>query len=153
MAAQVWAPNDAAVAQICTLLTEFQSPTADQAQVRGASYIVDAGHRNRVAGGRSPASLRGGTRLRHAPPQLGAALPHNVDIPGFAIAQVWQNLEQARHVPDFNNYLSYIFSKGESLPSDVSVQRLGQRHRLARVALAAGSRGHATVSIAVSSRQ
>jgi hypothetical protein len=34
--------------------------------------------------------------------------------------QVWQQLEQARHVPDFNNYLSYVFSKGESLPSDVS---------------------------------
>jgi len=68
MAAQVWVPNDAAVAQICKLLTEFQSPTADQ-------------------------------------------------------AQVWQQLEQARHVPDFNNYLSYVFSKGESLPSDVSVSR------------------------------
>ncbi|GBF88521.1 transportin-like protein [Raphidocelis subcapitata] len=64
MAAQVWAPNEAAVGQICKLLSDFQSPTADQ-------------------------------------------------------AQVWQQLEAARHVPDFNNYLSFVFSKGESLPSEV----------------------------------
>ncbi|KIY95424.1 Transportin-2 [Monoraphidium neglectum] len=64
MAAQVWVPNETAVAQICQLLSGFQSPTADQ-------------------------------------------------------AQVWQQLQQARHVPDFNNYLSYVFSKGETLPSEV----------------------------------
>jgi hypothetical protein len=33
--------------------------------------------------------------------------------------QVWQQLEAARHVPDFNNYLSFVFSKGETLPSEV----------------------------------
>lgn len=33
MAAQVWVPNEVAVAQICKLLSDFQSPTADQSQV------------------------------------------------------------------------------------------------------------------------
>lgn len=35
--------------------------------------------------------------------------------------QVLQQLEQAKHVPDFNNYLSFIFSKGDNLPLEVRV--------------------------------
>jgi hypothetical protein len=34
---------------------------------------------------------------------------------------VLQQLEQARHVPDFNNYLSFIFSKGDNLPLEVGL--------------------------------
>lgn len=33
--------------------------------------------------------------------------------------QVLQQLDQAKHVPDFNNYLSFIFSKGDNLPLEV----------------------------------
>jgi hypothetical protein len=43
--------------------------------------------------------------------------------------QVLQQLEQAKHVMDFNNYLSYIFSKGDDLPLEVRVL-----HRLRRLA-------------------
>lgn len=43
--------------------------------------------------------------------------------------QVLQQLEQAKHVPDFNNYLSFIFSKGDNLPLEVRpVQLAGQPH-------------------------
>lgn len=37
--------------------------------------------------------------------------------------QILQQLDQAKHVPDFNNYLSFIFSKGDSLPMEVSMQQ------------------------------
>lgn len=37
----------------------------------------------------------------------------------FVLVQVLQQLEQAKHVPDFNNYLSFIFSKGDNLPLEV----------------------------------
>jgi hypothetical protein len=41
-------------------------------------------------------------------------------LPRFTLApQVLQQLEQAKHVPDFNNYLSFIFSKGDNLPMEV----------------------------------
>ena len=36
--------------------------------------------------------------------------------------QVLQQLEQAKHVPDFNNYLSFIFSKGDNLPLEVGTR-------------------------------
>lgn len=39
--------------------------------------------------------------------------------PGANQALVLQQLEQAKHVPDFNNYLSFIFSKGDNLPLEV----------------------------------
>lgn len=40
MAAQAsaWQPNEAGVHQICSLLTEFQKPGTNQAQVRGAGW-------------------------------------------------------------------------------------------------------------------
>ncbi|MEW5299688.1 MAG: hypothetical protein WDW36_002678 [Sanguina aurantia] len=39
--------------------------------------------------------------------------------PGTNQAQIFQQLEQCKVVPDFNNYLSYIFAKGDSLPPEV----------------------------------
>jgi hypothetical protein len=113
MAAQVWAPNESAVAQICKLLSDFQSPTADQAQVRRRlqqrwllATSARGAHPHAALSG-----VRADARRRTAPgPRCTPSAP---------LKQVWQQLEQARHVPDFNNYLSYIFSKGESLPSEV----------------------------------
>jgi hypothetical protein len=35
------------------------------------------------------------------------------------LLQILQQLDQAKHVPDFNNYLSFIFSKGDNLPVEV----------------------------------
>eukprot|EP00879_Flechtneria_rotunda_P017533 GHRR01018382.1.p1 GENE.GHRR01018382.1~~GHRR01018382.1.p1 ORF type:complete len:732 (+),score=218.13 GHRR01018382.1:287-2482(+) len=39
--------------------------------------------------------------------------------PGANQALILQQLEQAKHVPDFNNYLSFIFSKSDNLPMEV----------------------------------
>ncbi|WIA22073.1 hypothetical protein OEZ85_004416 [Tetradesmus obliquus] len=39
--------------------------------------------------------------------------------PGANQALILQQLDQARHVADFNNYLSVIFSKGDNLPMEV----------------------------------
>ncbi|KAF8063844.1 TRN1 [Scenedesmus sp. PABB004] len=39
--------------------------------------------------------------------------------PGANQGQILQQLEQAKHVPDFSNYLSFIFSKGDALPLEV----------------------------------
>ncbi|KAF6260222.1 ARM repeat-containing protein [Scenedesmus sp. NREL 46B-D3] len=39
--------------------------------------------------------------------------------PGANQALVLQQLDQAKHVADFNNYLSFIFSKGDNLPMEV----------------------------------
>jgi hypothetical protein len=33
--------------------------------------------------------------------------------------QILQQLDQAKHVADFSNYLSFIFSKGDNLPMEV----------------------------------
>jgi hypothetical protein len=35
------------------------------------------------------------------------------------VLQILQQLDQAKHVADFSNYLSFIFSKGDNLPMEV----------------------------------
>lgn len=125
MAAQVWVPQDAAVQQICTLLADFQSPTADQAQVRrggaGGTGTTRCASPHARAGSRA-AWLRLLARAQRRAPtfrRLKSIPPPHLNVR----PQVFQKLEQARHVPDFNNYLSYVYSKGDTLPSEVRPQR------------------------------
>mmetsp|Transcript_21721 Transcript_21721/g.47478 ORF Transcript_21721/g.47478 Transcript_21721/m.47478 type:complete len:916 (+) Transcript_21721:105-2852(+) len=48
-----------------------------------------------------------------------AALLEEFQKPGTNQSQALQQLEQYKHVPDFNNYLAYIFARGEQLPVEV----------------------------------
>ena len=52
MSAQVWQPQEAAVHQIVQLLTEYQNPGANQAQVRCLAVIGQGGGRAATAGWR-----------------------------------------------------------------------------------------------------
>ncbi len=170
-----WAPQDAGLQQLAALLSDFQKPGANQAQVGGA--IGAAGRRReavsrgmagdstrvstvRVLGWRRPSSCRrrctGSLRRRlaacagtlatssmHALTSRGQASPHPArpagvscwercarpaprTCPGLctraACMQILKQLEQYSQVPDFNNYLAFIFGKGEQLPIEVGRQ-------------------------------
>jgi hypothetical protein len=61
-------------------------------------------------------------------PPLGASLsdiqPSETHLPCFPYPQVLRELERLNTVPDFNNYLAFIFSRGDALPAEVDVYRI-----------------------------
>jgi transportin-1 len=90
-----WVPQEAGLVQLCTLFAELQKGS-NQAQV---------GFAIRVSSGSTQDQVLQHVRFHHLAPQI--------------LAQ----LDQYRLYPDFNNYLAFIFAKGDQVPIDVSAER------------------------------
>ena len=125
MAAPSWQPDQAGLQQIVGLLTEFQKPGTDQAQVwrggwdpaglfvpEGSSLASDAGGPG--GGGRRQLPLLPGRGAPPSRPPTGGPLCGVLSAP-----QVLSVLEQCKAFPDFNAYLAYIFASGEGLAVEV----------------------------------
>ncbi len=118
-----WTPQDAGLLQLAALLGEFQKPGTDQSQVR--IHPVQAAMSDFILGKLSQSS-RSAPRLiflagwddylEHCSALTGS---HNVSTSWMDACHRSSQLEQYKLVPDFNNYLAFIFAKGEQLAIEV----------------------------------
>ncbi len=103
-----WKPTDAGVQQICHLLAEIQKPGTNQAQVK----ILSCGSQASSSEPAGSEAISNQSNIHKLP----FALPYDVDDKPV---QVLSQLEQCTKIPDFNNYLAYIFADGENLSIEV----------------------------------
>lgn len=111
--AATWQPLESGLLQLVNLLTEYQKPGTNQSQVGWAGFC-------RPHGGpfhRSFQPVQG--PARSTPSQCTGEPPTASRCERSCELQIFQQLEACKQYPDFNNYLTYIFAAGESLPIEV----------------------------------
>ena len=108
--APAWAPQEPGVQQICYLLSEYQKPGTNQSQV--LHWFHEATVTSQL--------------LQHLAHYLKKeyCFVHSPWVL-FTVAlvvclQILAQLEECKNIPDFNNYLAFILSQGDSLPVEVS---------------------------------
>lgn len=104
-----WAPQEPGVQQICYLLSEYQKPGTNQSQVVHVTTNL--------------------LLVVHAyctlPREdvLSCTVTLCVMEVCAVLLQILAQLEECKNIPDFNNYLAFILSQGDSLPVEVSDRR------------------------------
>lgn len=110
--APVWAPQEPGVQQICYLLSEYQKPGTNQSQVRhlftDVNIYLNSVHACNV------------THTTSGPSRPSRLTLHVYSFELSLPLQILAQLEECKNIPDFNNYLAFILSQGNSLPVEVS---------------------------------